>query len=387
MTAKGLRRTPLYEEHLAEGARLVEFSGWEMPVQYRSITEEHLRVRAGVGLFDVSHMGQLYIDGPASLEFLQHLLPLDVSRLSPGMMSYTVMCADSGGVIDDLPVYRLGETAFLLVVNAARVAPDLEWIGERVARWDGVEMRDATMEKGMLAIQGPGAEEITAAILGEGVRNLGFFRSCAAGLEGEEVFVSRSGYTGEDGFEVIASPETSVEIWRRARALGAEPAGLGARDTLRTEMGYCLYGHELSEEITPLEAGLDWVLSLGKKQPFPGRDRLRALRAAGGYRRLRGVKLVEKGIPRPGYTVQDEGGRPIGTVSSGTYSPTLQRGIALAFMEPEFVGAGEEVRVDLRGKLRAAEVCELPLVPSNTRGGRRTKKGGRATECRAKAVK
>lgn len=379
--SNGLKRTPLYGEHLSEGARLMEFAGWEMPVQYGSINEEHLMVRSGAGLFDVSHMGQLYIDGPASVDFLQQLLPLDVSRLSPGRMSYTVMCTDSGGVIDDLPVYRLGDTAFLLVVNAARLAVDAEWIGDRVASWDGVEMTDATMEKGMLAIQGPAAEEITAGILGEAVRDLGFFRFRTSTLEGEEVFVSRSGYTGEDGFEIICAAETSVKIWRRACALGARPTGLGARDTLRTEMGYCLYGHELNEEITPLEAGLDWVLALEKEQPFPGRDRLRLLRVAGGYRRLRGIKLVDRGIPRPGYTVQDEGGRPIGTVSSGTYSPTLQCGIALAFMEPEFGRTGENVQVDLRGRQRAAEVCELPLVTSRVRRGKRRRRA--ASEAKA----
>jgi len=366
-----LRRTPIYAEHRAAGARLVEFAGWEMPVQYRSISEEHLAVRSGAGLFDVSHMGQLYIDGPATSDFLQQLLPLDVSRLSAGRMAYTVMCNDAGGVIDDLAVYRHGRTAFLLVVNAARLTADAEWLGARAASWDGVEMTDATMDKGMLAIQGPAAENITAAILGETVRDLGFFRFRTTELEGEDVLVSRSGYTGEDGFEVICSRGSSLEIWRRAHALGAQPAGLGARDTLRTEMGYCLYGHELSEDITPLEAGLDWVLALEKKQLFPGRDRLRSLRSAGGYRLLRGIKLLEKGIPRPGYSVQDRDGRPIGTVSSGTYSPTLQCGIALAFMDPDCCRAGEKVQVDLRGRLRAAEVCELPLVPSNIKRRKR----------------
>lgn len=367
-----MKTTVLRETHLAESARMVPFNGWEMPVQYRGIAQEHLAVRSGVGIFDVSHMGQLHIAGHGCVDFLKYLLPVDVSRVRVGAMKYAVMCNQQGGAIDDLAVYRLGEREFLLVVNAGRIDADLEWI-QGVARGTETVVEDRSAATGMVAIQGPEAKNVVAALAGSGVVELGYFHFGSCSFSGSDLLVSRSGYTGEDGFELMCPVALAPELWGAARSLGARPAGLGARDTLRTEMGYCLYGHELSEDITPLEAGLARILGLDNSQDrdFIGREALLALRTRGGYRKLIGLSVEGRGVPRPGYEVLADG-IGVGSVSSGTYSPTLRRGIALAFVDPAALACGR-LQVDIRRNLQPAEVTPLPMVPSRVRARRKKK--------------
>ena len=367
-----MKTTVLRETHLSESARMVPFNGWELPVQYRGIGQEHLAVRSGVGIFDVCHMGRLRITGSGSVDLLQHLLPVDVGRIRVGAMKYAIMCNEQGGAIDDLAVYRLGETEFTLVVNAGRIDADLEWIRE-FARGTEAVIEDRSAATGMVAIQGPEAEGLVAALAGPGVSKLGYFHFASYSFSGSDLLVSRSGYTGEDGFEIMCPVAQTPELWGAARGAGATPAGLGARDTLRTEMGYCLYGHELDEGITPLEAGLDRILDLGDShdRDFIGRKALLALRTRGGYRRLIGLAMKGRAVPRPGHEVLAEG-KGVGSVSSGTYSPTLRRGIALAFVDPAAAACGQ-LKVAIRGNLEPAEVAPLPMVPSRVRTRRKMK--------------
>ena len=367
-----VKSTILRETHLAESGRMVSFNGWEMPVQYSGIGQEHFAVRSGVGIFDVCHMGQLHISGYGSVSFLQHLLPVDAGRIRIGALKYVVMCNEWGGAVDDLAVYRLGETEFMLVVNAGRTDTDLEWI-RNAARDTRVCIEDRSADTGMVAIQGPEAEAVTSAIAGPGAADLGYFQFAPFPFSGCDLIVSRSGYTGEDGFEIMCPDALTPELWRAARSLGATPAGLGARDTLRTEMGYCLYGHELNEKITPLEAGLERILGLDNRpdQDYIGRKALVALRAQGGYRKLVGLAGKGRAVPRPGHEILADGER-VGSVSSGTYSPTLRTGIALAFVDPA-AAAGRPLQVDIRGNLQQIELASLPMVPSRVRTRRRKK--------------
>ena len=367
-----MKTTILRETHLAESARMVPFNGWEMPVQYRGIGQEHLAVRSGVGIFDISHMGQLHIAGHGCVDFLKYLLPVNASRIRVGAMKYAVMCNERGGAIDDLAVYRHGEREFLLVINAGRIDADLEWI-RGVARGTETVVEDKSAATGMVAIQGPEAEGVAAALVGPGVVELGYFHFASCSFSGADLLVSRSGYTGEDGFEIMCPAALTPELWAAARGLGATPAGLGARDTLRTEMGYCLYGHELDEGITPLEAGLDRILGLddSRDRDFIGRRALLALRTRGGYRQLTGLTMKGRGVPRPGHEILADG-QGVGSVSSGTYSPTLRKGIALAFVDPAAAACGR-LQVDIRGNLQSAEVTPLPMVPSRVRTRRKKK--------------
>lgn len=362
-----LKRTPLYRAHLAAGGRLVPFGGWEMPVQYSGINAEHRAVRSRVGVFDISHMGQIEVGGADGLAFLQYLFPGNIAQLEMGKVMYSVMCNERGGVIDDLAVYRLDEKKYLLVVNASRISADLEWVEERSTAFTAVEIGDVSLQKGMLAVQGPQAEELLADLLGNRVRAVAYYCSFQDEIDGMKIMVSRTGYTGEDGFEVICPAEQVGKMWHRIIEAGATPCGLGARDTLRTEMGYSLYGRELNEESNPLEAGLGWVLKLDKEEDFVGKQALLALQKEGKYRRRVGFKMSEKGIPRPQYSVCNEAGEQIGVVTSGTQSPTLEMGIGLARVEREARKRGTNLLIDMRGKLRRAEVVRLPFVPSRVK--------------------
>jgi aminomethyltransferase len=365
--AAELKQIPLREVHLRCGARLVPFGGWEMPVQYRGISEEYQAVRSRAGVFDVSHMGQILVKGPGALGFLQQLLPPDLGLLALGRLSYAVMCDERGGAVDDLMVYRLGAEEYLLVVNAARLEEDWAWIKGQAEGVPGMELADQSPETGMLAIQGPQAAQAVASLGGSAALELDYLQCARVELAGWEVLISRSGYTGEDGFEILCSTGGLDRLWEGALRQGVQPCGLGARDVLRTEMGYCLYGHELSPERTPLAAGLGWSLSLDKEGGFIGAAVLSKQREEGGYERLAGLRLEEQGIPRPACQVLDEGGRSLGKVSSGTYSPGLERGIALAYLSPQHRKPGTRLWIDLRGKARRAEVVRLPFVPARIR--------------------
>jgi aminomethyltransferase len=343
-----LKRTPLHECHLEAGARLVPFAGWEMPVQYGGVVEEHRAVRERAGLFDVSHMGEIEVWGPAATDFLQSLTPNDVTRLVPGQAHYSALLTESGTFLDDLLVYRLGDERFLLVVNAGPREGDLEWIRTHAPE-RGVEVTDRSEETALIALQGPRSSSILAPLTTVDLGALRYYHFIEGTVGGVEVLLSRTGYTGEDGFEIYADPTSAPGLWRRLLDTGAGeglvPAGLGARDTLRLEAGMLLSGQDFDRQITPLEVGLGWIVKL-KKGPFVGSEALARQKAAGVPRRLVGFTLVERGIARHGHPVTADGSA--GTVTSGGWSPTLEKAIGLAMMEPPVEGSDRTLRIEAR---------------------------------------
>jgi aminomethyltransferase len=346
-----LRRTALHDRHAALGARLVPFAGWEMPVQYEGIRPEHVAVRTAAGLFDVSHMGQVETDGPDAEAFLQRVLSNDVSKIADGGAQYSVMCRDDGGVLDDLFTYRIGDR-FLTVTNASNHERDFAWIREHASGFD-VEVRDVADRYAMLALQGPDARDILARhIEGEAPARM---RTARARVAGATVLVCGTGYTGEDGVELLVAPEDAVQVWDALTADGARPVGLGARDTLRLEVCFHLYGNDLSEDRNPVEAGLGWICKL--ETGFIGAD---AIEAAGEPAdRLVPFAFTDAGIPRQGSTIETDGGE--GVVTSGTMSPCLEVGIGMGYVPAGASEPGTPIEVDVRGKKRAAEVRERPL--------------------------
>lgn len=374
-----LKRTPLFAAHQRLGARLIDFGGWEMPVQYSGIVDEHLCVRKAGGVFDISHMGEFGVSGPGAPAFLNQLLTNDAARLTVGLGQYTLMCNERGGTIDDLYLYRLAEDQHLMVVNASRIAADWAWIQTRHARL--AEPRSVIIENrsestAAVAVQGPNV----AAVVGEcfpgastggqpvaSVTHLEKNQIGRFGFAGHEVWVARTGYSGEDGFELIAGNETIEPLWNALLANGhaacLQPCGLGARDTLRTEMGYPLHGHELSEEITPIEAGLGFFVAT-EKPAFTGREVLAAQKSGGAPRRSIAFLMIEKAPPpRPQYpvTLADDGGDPIGEVTSGTQSPSLNQGIGMALVRSGTVKAGDNVAIEIRGRRFPAAVVKKPI--------------------------
>lgn len=374
-----LKRTPLFAEHQRLGGRLVEFGGWEMPVQYTGIADEHLAVRAAAGLFDISHMGEFSVGGPGATAFLDHMLVNDVRRLAVGEGQYTLLCNARGGVIDDLYLYRLQPDEYLLIVNAARIAADWEWLHSRIEYApgrDGLRLRDASDELGAIAIQGPKVVHFLEAVVPNGsmggtlvsrVTDLRKNQIAVFPLEGALVYVARTGYTGEDGFELVAPAAVMTRLWQRAleagSAVGLKPAGLGARDTLRTEMCYPLYGHELDEQTTPLEAGLGYFVALDKGD-FIGRTALVTQKAQGLTRRCVPFKMTERSAPpRPGYPVwsAENASGPVGRVSSGTPSPSLGTGVGLAYVPVHLARPGTPIAIEIRDRRSPAQVAAKPL--------------------------
>lgn len=369
-----LRQTPLYETHRALGARMMPFGGFEMPVQYRGILEEHRAVREAAGLFDVSHMGEVELRGPGALAFLQYLITNDASALRDGRALYTLMCRPDGGTLDDLLVYRLAEDAYLLVLNAANTEKGLAHIRAEHANFEGdVEVEDVSEQTALLALQGPRALEIAQAVAPElrhalaELRPQRFLRPEAGAFLGcQRALLSATGYTGEPGLEIYCEPERVEHVWdalmEAGEPLGLQPAGLGARDTLRLEAGFCLYGHELSEERTPLEAGLGWTVKL-QKGDFIGREALARQKEAGPEQRLVGFVMEERGIPRQGYPIVDEDENPVGEVTSGSQSPSLGQGIGLGYVkdDPAFTEPGRRLGVEVRGRILAATVRKPPF--------------------------
>jgi aminomethyltransferase len=359
--AENLRETPLIDCHREAGARLVEFAGWRMPVQYSGVIEEHRAVRTVAGLFDVSHMGELRVAGPGAEAALQRLTPNDVARLRPGRAHYSALLTERGTYLDDLLVYRLADEEFLLVVNAVNTARDHHWLVERAG--DAAEVTDVSADYALLALQGPAAESILQRLSGEELGRLKYYRFLRTELDGESVIVSRTGYTGEDGFEIYAAPDDAPDLWRRLLAAGGAaglvPAGLGARDTLRLEAALALYGHELDEQTTPLEAGLEWTVKF-KKGEFVGREALLAQRRDGPARRLAGFEITGRGIARQGSRVL-HGGRSVGVATSGTWSPTFEKAIGMAYVETAAAAPGREVALEVRGRELAGRIVELPF--------------------------
>ncbi len=367
------RRTPLYDCHVELGARMVAFAGWEMPVQYTGVIEEHRAVRTAAGLFDVSHMGEMRLRGAAAERLLQRLTPNDVARLAPGRAHYSGLLTERGTYVDDLLVYRLAAEDFLVVVNASNAIGDLAWVRERAAAWQAaggatpamaaVDIADQSDDYALLALQGPRALAILEPLASPGVAALKYYGFLQGQVAGVPALISRTGYTGEDGFELYLPPADAPAVWRRLLAAGAphgiQPAGLGARDTLRLEAAMALYGHELDERTTPFEAGLAWVVKLDKGD-FLGRDALAAQRAAGVGRTLAGFEVRGRGIARQGHAVLSDG-KVVGQVTSGTWSPTLEKAIGMAYLPPDLASPGTEVALDVRGKALAATVVGLPF--------------------------
>ena len=347
MPEQTLRRTPLYDRHVAAGARIVPFAGWEMPVQYEGIIAEHRAVRSHAGVFDVSHMGQLEIRGAGTLDFLQRALSNDLEKIGEGRAQYTLLLDERGTPIDDLIAYRFGDDHVLLVVNASRVDDDREWILDRLP--SDVVLDDRSDELAMLALQGPAALELVEL---PDLEPFGFTRATVAGVP---AIVARTGYTGEPGVELMIEPERAGELWDALVDAGATPAGLGARDTLRLEVCYPLYGNDLDREHTALEAGLRWVCALDAKD-FVGAAALRAQGEAGGYDRLVAFRALDRGVPRQGMPIG-----PGGTVTSGTMSPSLGIGIGMGYVPAASAMPGTRLEVDVRGRTLPVEVAKKPL--------------------------
>ncbi|MDP9365686.1 MAG: glycine cleavage system aminomethyltransferase GcvT [Chloroflexota bacterium] len=357
------KSTPLRARHEALGARMVPFAGWTMPIQYSGILDEHRAVRSRAGLFDLGHMGQVEVTGPDAEAFLQATTTNDVAALGPGDAQYSLLPNERGGVIDDVIVYRrpVGD-GYMVVVNASNATKDVVWLRERRAAMPDLDVSvdDLSAQTGMIAIQGPLAEEIVGRLTDADLPSIGPFRWSEATVAGVPGMVARTGYTGEDGFEFYVPIERVGELWDALLASGADdglvPVGLGARDTLRLEARMSLYGNELGEEISPLEAGLGWAVKLDKGD-FVGREPLVAMRAAGPPRRAVGFKLVERGgSPRAGYPVRQDG-RDVGVVTSGGFSPSLGENIGLALIEREGAGVGRPLEVVVRGRpVRAVQV-------------------------------
>ena len=341
-----LLRTPLHQRHVAAGARMVPFAGWEMPVQYEGVITEHRAVRTGGGVFDVSHMGELHIEGPKAQELLQGLLSNDLDRLADGDAQYTLLTNERGGIIDDLIVYRLGPGHFLIICNASNREPVYGWLKEREIR--GSEVRDASDEYGLLAVQGPRAIELL------GLPEAKPFTHAMGSVGGVEVMVNRTGYTGEKGCELMCDADDAVELWDAVVDAGAVPCGLGARDTLRLEVCYPLHGNEITPDTDAISAGLGWTCALDKD--FTGAEELRRIKEAGPERKLVAFTMKEKAVPRQGMTIA--GG---GEVTSGTHSPTLDRGIGMGYVAAASAEPGTELTIDVRGKERRATVVTKPI--------------------------
>jgi aminomethyltransferase len=352
-----LARTPLYDWHVAHGGRMVEFGGWSMPVQYTSIVAEHVATRTSVGLFDISHMGRLRFDGPDAAKFLDTLVTRRVVDLSPGQIRYGLVTNEEGGILDDVLVYRLadagGGTYHLMVVNASNRPKIVAWIDAQRAKAGALDVSysDLTQQWAMIAVQGPKALEIVQPFIDE------------ARMFGHAGIVSRTGYTGEDGCELIVGANMATKIWQTvldaASPMGALPCGLGARDTLRLEAAMPLYGHELSEEINPYQAGLAFAVNL-ENRSFPGRDALAKIKQDPTQPRRIGLEILGKRIPREGATILREG-ETIGQVTSGTFSPTLEVPIAMGYVRPDAALDGAAVEVDIRGRREGARIVALPF--------------------------
>ena len=355
--ADTLKRTPLHDRHVAAGAKLVPFAGWEMPVQYAGIKQEHFAVRSHAGIFDVSHMGEIETTGPDAQAFLQRILSNDVSKIAERGAQYSVLCKPDGGVLDDLFTYKLGEDHYLTVTNASNHEKDLAWFTQQADGFD-VQLKDALHDYAMLAVQGPEARGIVAGLTdGELPKR---FRTATLSVAGiEDVLVCGTGYTGEDGVELLVAPDHATTVWDAVVEKGAAPAGLGARDTLRLEVCFHLYGNDLMESRGPIEAGLGWCCK--EDTGFIGADAVRATRERGPQEKLAPFVLTGPGIPRQGNPVV--GG---GEVTSGTLSPCLDVGIGMAYVPAEKAEPGTQIEIDVRGKARPAEVRSKPLYSKET---------------------
>lgn len=366
---KELKRTSLYQEHQNIGAKIVEFGGWLMPVQYTGIIEEHRAVRSTAGIFDVSHMGELKVSGPDSLGFLQFVMTNNLANMSNNQARYTLMCNERGGVVDDLIIYRLENEEFWLVVNAGNKDKDLTWLNNQKVVYNeaqpnsGIHIHDISGEIALLALQGPRSASILSGLIDDKVKELKNYHFMKTSILGFAVLVSRTGYSGEDGFEIYVEWTQAPALWRQllenGKSQGLLPCGLGARDTLRLEACLPLYGHELNEDSTPLEAGLGFFVKFNKG-PFIGQKALEDQKEKGIERKLVGFKMLERGIPRAGYQIQKDG-ITIGEVTSGSYGPTIAVNLGLGYVRSQDASVGNTFGVIIRDKSLSAEIVEKPF--------------------------
>src|SRR6266545_596004 len=358
-----LKRTPLRDVHVKAGAKMVPFGGWDMPVQYTGIIDEHRAVRRAVGLFDISHMGEFEVRGPDALAAVQRLCTNDARTLEIGHVQYAALCYPEGGIVDDLTVYRLAADHYMLVVNASNIDKDWAWVtSHSVGR---AEWKNVSDETALLAVQGPKAEALVARLADRDVTGIHYYRFARGAVAGVSTLISRTGYTGEDGFELYVAAGAAERLWaaliEAGRPDGIQPIGLGARDTLRLEMKYALYGNDIDQTTNPLEAGLGWVVKLGKGE-FTGKPAIDHVKAEGPRRRLIGFELIDRSVARHGYRILRDGAE-IGRVTSGTYGPSVDRYIGIGYVPAALSALGTEIEVEVRGRPQKARVVKTPFYP------------------------
>lgn len=361
-----IKRTPFTQIHEQLGAKMVNFAGYRMPIQYNSIQQEHLKVRNSVGAFDLSHMGEFFVRGDGALEFIQKMTTNDASQLVEWQVQYSAMCYPDGGIVDDLLVYRMPE-GYMLVVNAANLQKDYDWLADH--KPDDVELIDQSNEIGLLAIQGPKAEAVMAKLTDYDLGQIAFYHAACSDICGKKTVFSRTGYTGEDGFEIYCDPSIAEDLWNETIEAGKEfeigPIGLGARDSLRLEVRYMLYGNDIDETTNPIEAGLGWICK-PEKGEFIGREAVLKMKDVKPSRKLQGMVLEEKAIPRQGYELF-VGNEEVGHITSGAFSPVLEKGIALGYVARQHARADKQVEIDIRGKRVPAVQIKGPFYTGGSR--------------------
>lgn len=366
MENKNLKITPLNQIHKALNARMVPFAGWEMPVQYTGVIDEHLAVRKSCGLFDVSHMGEIEVSGPKALDAVQKIATNDASKLKNGQVQYSLLCYPNGGVVDDVTLYKFSDTRYMFCVNASNAEKDFQWMQENIGRI--ADVKNISDDFGQLAIQGPLSQEILQNTCNLDLSLIRYYHFQEGIVAGVNAIVSRTGYTGEHGFEIYTKGNDTVKVWQTfmeaGKNFGIKPIGLGARDTLRLEMGFPLYGNELNENTTPLEAGLNKFVKLDKPD-FIGKDVLEKQARQGVQKKLVGLEMIEPGIPRSHYKIFAQE-KAIGEITSGTMSPSLGKAIGMGYVAPEFSSIGTELKIEIRNKTVAARVVKTPFYIRNT---------------------
>jgi aminomethyltransferase len=361
-TTTTLKKTPFYDKHVALGAKMVPFAGYEMPVQYTGVNDEHLSVRKAVGVFDVSHMGEFILKGDFALDLIQKVTSNDVAALGDKKVQYSCMPNGKGGIVDDLLVYRIDEKTYMLVVNASNIEKDWNWIQQH--NNGSVEIKDISEETALLAVQGPLAAEALQPLTEMDLKGMAYYTFDKGRFAGvDNVLVSATGYTGAGGFEIYVRNEDAAKVWdaimEAGKAHGIKPAGLAARDTLRLEMGFCLYGNDIDDSTSPIEAGLGWITKFNKD--FTDKEELQRQKNEGVLRRLVGFEMVDRGIPRHGYEIVDAEGNLIGTVTSGTQSPSLNKAIGMGYVTTPFSKAGSEIFIKIREKAIKASIVKIPF--------------------------
>ncbi len=363
MNSEGLLTTALSDLHISLGAKMVPFAGYLMPVQYSNLIQEHLQVRKSVGVFDVSHMGEFWLEGEKALDLIQYVTSNDASKLVDGKVQYSCLPNDKGGIVDDLLVYRFSETKYLLVVNASNIEKDWNWISSQNSF--GVKMTNASDDYSLLAVQGPNATAALQKLTSKDLASMEYYSFQVGNMAGiEDVIISATGYTGAGGFELYVKNADAQKLWDAVFEAGKEfdimPVGLGARDTLRLEKGFCLYGNDINDETSPIEAGLGWITKFTKD--FIQSNYHKNLKENGVSKRLVGFEMIDRGIPRQHYTICDENGNAIGEVTSGTQSPSLGKAIGLGYVAKEHSKAGSSIFIEIRDKQLKAEVKKIPFL-------------------------